>query len=80
MNKINKNIKNFTCEKDIEVIFKLANDIYNKIQKRSLRKPLALIAKTIKGKGVSFVEGHGKWHHKIPNSQEMLEIMKELKS
>ena len=42
--------------------------------------PNVLIAKTIKGKGVSFVEGHGKWHHKIPNSQEMLEIMKELKS
>ena len=42
-------------------------------------KPTALIANTVKGKGVSFVEGHGKWHHKIPNDDEYSEIMKELK-
>jgi len=42
--------------------------------------PNVLIAKTIKGKGVSFVEGHGKWHHKIPNNEELLQIMKELKN
>ena len=43
-------------------------------------KPTALIANTIKGKGVSFIEGHGKWHHKIPNEEEYFKIMKELKS
>ena len=42
--------------------------------------PNVLIAKTIKGRGVSFIEGHGKWHHKIPSNDEMTEIMKELKS
>ena len=26
-------------------------------------KPSVIIGKTIKGKGVSFMEGHGKWHH-----------------
>jgi transketolase len=41
-------------------------------------KPTALIADTIKGKGVSFMEGHGKWHHKIPNDEEFLKIEKEL--
>jgi len=41
-------------------------------------KPLALIAKNIKGKGVSFIEGHGPWHHKIPDSQEYKKIMEEL--
>ena len=42
--------------------------------------PNVLIAKTIKGKGVSFIEGHGKWHHKMPSNDEITEIMKELKS
>lgn len=41
-------------------------------------KPLALIAENIKGKGVSFLEGHGKWHHKIPNTLEYEAIMEEL--
>lgn len=42
-------------------------------------KPLALIAKNVKGKGVSFVEGHGRWHHRIPNQEEYANIMEELK-
>ncbi len=43
-------------------------------------KPTCIIAKTIKGKGVSFLETHGPWHHKIPNPLEYAEIMKELDS
>jgi transketolase len=41
-------------------------------------RPHAIIANTTKGKGVSFLEGHGKWHHRIPNEQEYADIMKEL--
>ena len=41
--------------------------------------PYAVIAHTIKGKGVSFLEGHGKWHHRIPNKEEYAAIMGELK-
>lgn len=33
---------------------------------------------SVKGLGVSFLEGHGKWHHKIPNPQEYEAIMAEL--
>jgi len=40
--------------------------------------PKIIVAKTIKGKGVSFIEGHGLWHHRIPTDQEMLEIEREL--
>lgn len=42
------------------------------------QKPIALIANTIKGKGVSFIEGHGQWHHKIPSELEYSKILKEL--
>ena len=41
-------------------------------------KPMAIIAQTVKGKGVSFLETHGPWHHKIPNSEEYKAIMEEL--
>jgi transketolase len=37
--------------------------------------PSVIIANTIKGKGVPFIEGHGKWHHRIPNHEEYKEIM-----
>jgi len=40
--------------------------------------PQVIIAKTIKGKGVSFIEGHGKWHHRIPNEIEFKNILDEL--
>ncbi len=40
--------------------------------------PTIIIANTTKGKGVSFLEGHGQWHHKIPNDEEYSLIMKEL--
>jgi transketolase len=37
-----------------------------------------IIANTIKGKGVDFIEGHGIWHHKIPNALELKEIYSKL--
>ena len=42
------------------------------------KKPKAIIANTIKGKGVSFVEGHGPWHHKVPSDEELRLIKEEL--
>jgi transketolase len=48
------------------------------LELKSVDKPIAIIARTIKGKGVSFIEGHGKWHHKIPNDEEMKLITQEL--
>lgn len=38
--------------------------------------PKIIIANTIKGKGVSFVEGHGPWHHRVPSEKE-LKLFKE---
>ena len=41
-------------------------------------KPTAIIAKTIKGKGVSFMENNGGWHGKAPNEEEYKIAMEEL--
>lgn len=46
---------------------------------RSIKgKPTAIVANTIKGKGVSFMEGNYGWHGKAPNLQEYEQAMKEL--
>jgi transketolase len=41
--------------------------------------PTAIIAKTIKGKGVPMLEGHGPWHHRIPTEEELNTIMEALR-
>lgn len=40
--------------------------------------PHVIVAKTIKGKGVSMIEGHGIWHHKIPNAEEFQKMIEAL--
>ena len=41
-------------------------------------KPTALIAKTIKGKGVSFMENQASWHGVAPNAEQTEIALKEL--
>jgi transketolase len=43
-------------------------------------KPLFIIANTVKGKGVSFMENVGKWHHGVPNEAEMKQALMDLTS
>ena len=42
-------------------------------------QPTAIIAKTIKGKGVSYMENQAGWHGKAPNDEEFAIAMEELK-
>ena len=41
-------------------------------------KPTAIIAKTIKGKGVSFMENNPAWHGKALNDEEYKKAIEEL--
>jgi len=41
-------------------------------------KPVAVIANTTKGKGVSFMEDRVEWHHKVPSDEQVQEAIKEL--
>ncbi len=46
---------------------------------RSVRRtPTVVIAHTVKGKGVSFMEGKWYWHTRIPSSDEMAQALAEL--
>ena len=41
-------------------------------------KPTVLLANTVKGKGVSFMENIAGWHGKVPNLDELIKSLKEL--
>ena len=57
---------------------------FNQIKKSLLikksKKPIVIIANTIKGKGVSFMENKIEWHYKSPNSDELHKGLEELKN
>lgn len=48
--------------------------------KEVVQKPVCIIANTIPGKGVSFMEKDFTWHGKPPNSQEASKALKELRT
>jgi len=55
------------------------NEIYDAIETaKKQNAPVAIIANTIKGKGVSFMENNAGWHGKAPNDDEFNNAMKEL--
>jgi transketolase len=45
-----------------------------------IKKPIAIIAKTVKGKGVSFMENKPGWHNRMPTEQEIAQARKELET
>lgn len=54
-------------------------EIYDAIEKAKQNdKPTAIIADTIKGKGVSFMENNAGWHGKAPNKEEYEKAIEEL--
>jgi len=54
---------------EIEAAFKEA---------KTIDKPVAIIAKTVKGKGVSFMENQVSWHGSAPNDEQYEQAIKEL--
>ncbi len=57
---------------DLQAIYKVLED-----SKKSER-PTAIIAHTVKGKGVSFMENQACWHGKAPNNDELEKALIEL--
>ena len=41
-------------------------------------KPSLILANTIKGKGISFIENRASWHHHVPSDEEQAQAMTEL--
>lgn len=54
-------------------------EIYETVeQAKTSNKPFAIVANTIKGKGVSFMENQAGWHGKAPNDEQLEQALKEL--
>ena len=53
-------------------------DAYKKARESKNGKPKVIIADTVKGKGVSFMENVAGWHGKSPNAEEAAKALAEL--
>jgi len=51
--------------------------VFNKVPMRE-GKPTMIIAKTVKGKGISFMENVAKWHHGVLTEEEYKQAIREL--
>jgi len=65
------------------VIHAVGNDVNSldaafEIAKATKGQPTVIIADTIKGSGVSFMENAAAWHHKVPNAEEYQQATAEL--
>ena len=54
------------------------SQIANAFSHHAIERPVAIIANTIKGKGVGVMESEPAWHHRSPTEQELDLIRKEL--
>ena len=68
---INANKKNW--------IFFTIEHVDKKLLKTISKKPSFIIANTIKGKGVSYMENELKWHHSVPTKEQLEIAYRELK-
>ena len=48
------------------------------LSNQDISKPCAVIARTIKGKGISFMENQVEWHYRNPNDDQLAAALQEL--
>jgi transketolase len=74
---LNEKFKSFNCNvKNIDG--HNFNQIYKSLLVKNNNKPTVVIANTIKGKGVKYMEDKIVWHYKSPNAEELDIATKEL--
>lgn len=76
---IDKKFKNFGWDSSI-CDGHNSKEIYDKIKNKNPNKPLALIAKTIKGYPISYMKNVPPWHYRSPNQKEYQIAINELES
>lgn len=54
--------------------------VFNDLYKRKSNRPFMIIARTIKGKGISFMESNPDWHHAVPKGEQIKIAREELKN
>jgi len=69
------NAFNWNC---IEINGHDHQSILDSLSAKHEEKPTFIVANTVKGKGISFMENNPEWHHKSPNEEEYQKILQEL--
>ena len=54
------------------------DEIISALKFRITEKPHIIVANTIKGRGISYMENDSKWHVRLPNQDELKQAYKEL--
>lgn len=54
------------------------DSLLDAVSRKDTLRPLAVIAKTVKGKGVSYMENRPIWHYRSPNPMEYQQALAEL--
>ena len=54
------------------------NELLKAFEPSTTGSPVGIIANTIKGKGVSFIEDRVEWHHKVPSDEQTVQAFQEL--
>jgi len=73
---LNKKLQSFNWD-----VLEIDGHNYEEIEKalsQQTSKPKVIIAHTIKGKGVSYMENEFVWHYKSPNNEQLEQAIKEL--
>jgi transketolase len=53
---------------------------FKNIDTKAQKRPAVIIANTVKGKGISFMEGKADWHNKMPTPEQIAEVSELLKN
>ena len=75
---LKQKFKSFDCNVSI-VNGHNVNEILKSLKTKKNNKPNVIIANTIKGKGISFMENKIIWHYRSPNKDEFMKGLDELK-
>lgn len=70
--------KEFGWESTVAIDGHNSASIFGRIKEREGKKPFMLLAKTIKGKGVTFMKNNPLWHYRSPDHEQYLQAMAEL--
>ena len=72
-------LKAFGCEV-LEVDGHDHGALFDALSSVHVQKPTVVVAHTVKGKGVSFMEGEVAWHYKSPSPSELQSALSELEN
>lgn len=56
------------------------NELMKALGNTSIKEPTVVIAHTLKGKGVDFMEGQLAWHYKSPSDEQLADAIRQLEA